>query len=264
MPKLIFFPERNLMLREQGLIPSLQNASDLIPQYYAFFNVGERLAFLQEYVSGKLWFEHFENLSQSENRRIWYQLGKVSKDLHKVSGANFGYPAPNKTFHKWSLFIDDMVHGLIQDAKKKQLDTVSLTLFHKLVAHFSAKLDKHNIAKLCHGDLWSRNIIIDGEGENIHIKALIDCERAYWGDPLSEWVFVLSEIPEAFWQGYGQNLLKQADPVCVAIYQGMYFILNILEATRVDTSTKIAQGHLNKVIEKLVSKKSQWVLANLQ
>ncbi|MFT5676682.1 MAG: hypothetical protein ACI808_002628 [Paraglaciecola sp.] len=39
-------------------------------------------------------------------------------------------------------------------------------------------------------------------------------------------------MPDAFWKGYGENLLKASDPTCLAIYQGMYFILNIIEAVR--------------------------------
>lgn len=247
----VFFPERDLMRREQSLATTLRSACKLIPRYCAFFNVGERQAFLQEYVHGKLWYEHHEKFSKKENQRIWYQLGKISKNLHSCTGQEFGYPRPGQRFKKWSLFIQNMVNELAQDAKNKQLDISSLLRFSGMLVSFSDRLDKNHQAKLCHGDLWSRNIIVDGEGDNIHIKALIDCERAYWGDPLSEWVFVLSEIPDAFWQGYGQNLLKQADPVCVAIYQGMYFMLNILEDVRIAASPTTAQNHLDKVIEYL-------------
>ena len=85
---------------------------------------------------------------------------------------------------------------------------------------------------LLHGDLWPRNVIIDGEGADIHLNAVFDAERAFWGDPVSDWVLILYGVPEAFWQGYGENLPKTRDPVCIAIYKGMYFILNILEAVR--------------------------------
>jgi aminoglycoside phosphotransferase (APT) family kinase protein len=47
-------------------------------------------------------------------------------------------------------------------------------------------LDKVKTPKLLNDDLWPRNVIIDGVGEDIYLKAVIDGERAFWGDPISD------------------------------------------------------------------------------
>jgi hypothetical protein len=47
---------------------------------------------------------------------------------------------------------------------------------------------------------------------------------------------ILYDVPDTFWQGYGENLLNTRDPACIAIYKGMYYILNIIEAVRFQES----------------------------
>lgn len=93
---------------------------------------------------------------------------------------------------------------------------------------------------------------------DIHIKAVFDGERAFWGDPLSDWVLLLYDVPESFWQGYGENLLNTGDPARIAIYKGMYFILNILEAARDQGNYEEPRKRLaaaNKELEKLLQSK---------
>lgn len=61
-------------------------------------------------------------------------------------------------------------------------------------------------------------------------------------------------MPDTFWQGYGENLLNTRDPACIAIYKGMYYILNILEAVRFHESCDEPRKRLsavNKELEKL-------------
>jgi hypothetical protein len=59
-------------------------------------------------------------------------------------------------------------------------------------------------------------------------------------------------VPDDFWLGYGENLLKTSHSSRIAIYQGMYFILNILEAVRFQESDKEPRKHL-AAVNKLLS-----------
>ena len=78
---------------------------------------------------------------------------------------------------------------------------------------------------------------------------MLDAERAFWGDPISDWVLLLYGVPDAFWQGYGVNLLEATDPKLVAIYRGMYYNLNILESTRFPESIEGYRKNLQRTNE---------------
>jgi aminoglycoside phosphotransferase (APT) family kinase protein len=247
----VFYNERYLMQRERSISQQLQSVSPLIPDYLSFFRVGNRDAFLQPLIQGRLWHDVICLLSETENRLLWTQLGAFARQLHNIRGEQFGYPAPFKGFTRWSQFIVDNVEGLVEDCRQHNVFCEEVETYVGCLKQLHDALDQVKMAKLLHGDLWPRNVIIDGTGEGIHLKAVIDGERAYWGDPVSDWVLILYGVPDAFWQGYGYNLLKASDPACIAIYKGMYFIVNILEAVRFEESSQEPRKRLAMVNREL-------------
>lgn len=243
----VFFNERYLMNRERTLSKQLQSVSPLVPDYLSFFKVGDRDAFLQPLIQGKLWHDLESTLTETENACLWKQLGVFAKQLHSCSGDKFGYPAPHQSFNSWSQFIVSNVNGMVQDCYRLGVFCEEIETYLKVLPKYIELLDQVKAAKLLHGDLWPRNVIFDGSGEQIHIKAVIDGERAFWGDPVSDWVLILYGVPDDFWQGYGENLLESTEPARIAIYQGMYFILNIIEAVRFQASDDEPRKHLSAV-----------------
>ena len=249
----VFYNERYLMQREQSISQQLQSVSPLIPAYLSFFTVGDRDAFLQPLIQGRLWHDAIGSLSDAENTLLWKQLGSFARKMHSCCGEQFGYPAPCKGFVRWSQFIADNVAGMVEDCRRLDVLCAEVEVYQHYLAHFHQTLDQVKTPKLLHGDLWPRNVIFDGVGSDIHLKAVIDGERAFWGDPVSDWALILYGVPDAFWQGYGNDLLKASDPVCIAIYKGMYFILNILEAVRFQETSEEPRRRLlmvNKELEK--------------
>jgi fructosamine-3-kinase len=247
----VFYNERYLMQRERSISQQLQSLSPLIPEYLSFFTIGGRDAFLQPLIHGRLWHEVISSLSELENAELWKQLGAFARILNNFCGDQFGYPAPFKCFSRWSGFIADNTEGMIEDCRRMNVLCEEVETYHSYLPHFSQTLDQVKTAKLLHGDLWPKNVIIDGSGADIHIKAVFDGERAFWGDPASDWVLILYDVPKAFWQGYGENLLNTRDPACIAIYKGMYFILNILEAVRFQESNEEPRKRLSAVNKEL-------------
>ncbi len=230
----VFFPETHLMAREQTLAPTLQSVSSLIPAYLRFFHIGRRRAFLQPFLQGELWHDKLTTLSEDENGELWAQLGQFARAIHGHEGETFGYPLPHCNAPKWSSFLAQNVDGMLEDARRLNVAKRELLDFRELIDQFRPLLDEVSRPRLLHGDLWPRNVLFEGRGAHIQIKAIFDAERAFWGDPISDWVLVLYDLPEAFWRGYGINLLATTNPARVAIYRGMYFMLNILESTRFD------------------------------
>lgn len=228
----VLFHEQNLMRRERTISSQLESVSPLVPAYMSFFTVCERDASLQRFVHGKLWHDVIATLTESENDRLWEQLGDFARELHNCRGKQYGYPAPSQSFDRWSSFIFHNVEGLVADCRRLSVMHDEVESYCRLLPRFAKALDAVGEPRLLHGDLWPRNVIIEGAGSDIQLKAVFDGERAFWGDPASDWVLILYGVPGAFWRGYGENLLKTRDPACIAIYKGMYFIVNILESVR--------------------------------
>jgi fructosamine-3-kinase len=247
----VFYNERYLMQRERTISQQLQPVSPLIPKYLSFFTVGDRDAFLQPLIEGVLWHDVIDSLSDAENTLLWNQLGAFAKKLHGCSGKQFGYPAPFKGFDRWSDFIADNVDGMVEDCRRLGVLCDEIETYLSYLKHFINRLDRIKTPRLLHGDLWPRNAIIEGAGNDIHLKAVFDAERAFWGDPVSDWVLILYGVPDAFWQGYGENLPEASDPACIAVYKGMYFILNILEAVRFEESDEAPRSWLATVNQEL-------------
>ena len=243
----VYYNERHLMQREQSLADRLSALSPLIPDYHGFFEIDGRAAFLQAFVPGRLWHDEIETLSEDENAILWEQLGSFARKLHDHPGDLFGYPDPFTRHERWSQFIEDNVNGMVADAERLGLMCDEIREYVALLPGFASVLDEIKQPGLMHGDIWPRNVIFDGAGENIHIVAVIDCERAFWGDPISDWVLLFLDLPSTFWRGYGENLKANTDPVRMAVYKGMYYILNIIESERIDEHGGQAPGWLAEV-----------------
>lgn len=246
----VFYNERLLMQRERNIAPQLESLSELIPAYLSFFTLEGRDAFLQPRIEGRLWHDDEQTLSAPENDRLWQQLGEFAATLHSCSGEQgqlFGYPAPCRGFRRWSEFIIDNVEGMVTDADRLGLGCEEVDAYTGRLPTFSGLLDEVEVPSLLHGDLWPRNVLYVGGGEDIHITAVIDAERAFWGDPISDWVLLFYDLPEGFWQGYGENLQETSDRLRKEIYKGMYLILNLLETTRFDAPVEPIREQLAAV-----------------
>lgn len=249
----VFYNERYLMQREQSLAPLLETVSEHIPSYLNFFEIDGRQAFLQTYREGHLWQDKIDSLSDEENNKLWFQLGGFARDIHAIKGQRFGYPEPFRRFVRWSEFIVDNVDGMLADCHRLGLICEETRLYRRLLELLIDHL--HGVTEPCllHGDIWPRNVLFSGVGTEIQITGVIDAERAFWGDPLCDWVLIMYDLPEHFWFGYGENLLRTGDPVSIAIYRGMYFILNLLEARRDGESKEFILERLTKINSQLKS-----------
>lgn len=247
----VFYNERYLMQREESLSPYFKKFGSIIPEYVSFFKIGDRYASIQEYVDGLLWHDVNDELATKDTDRLWNQLGGFTKQLHEIKGDTFGYPSPLKSHAKWSGFILDYITGIRDNCLRNKVHNPLMDVFLDRVKKYYELLDTCTSPSLLHGDIWPRNVIIGNEGESYSIKAVIDSERAYWGDPISEWVLLFFDLPESFWDGYGSNLKEQSDERILSIYKGMYYMLNILESTRFPAPIEPTLKELEKMIDVL-------------
>jgi fructosamine-3-kinase len=137
------------------------------------------------------------------------ELGGQVARLHMITGPGFGYPsgAVGPLRDTWRAAFLDMVNAVLADA-----ETFAVALPRSIadvLDWFDARtpvLDEVTTPALVHFDLWDGNILVESTGAGHRIGALIDAERAFWGDPLADFnslaLFGDIEQDPAFLRGY--------------------------------------------------------------
>jgi fructosamine-3-kinase len=145
----------------------------------------------------------------SERDELRAVLGGQVARLHAITGTGFGYPSGSvgPLRETWRAAFGDMVNAVLSDA-----ETFAVTLpkpIDDIRGWFDARaavLDEVTTPALVHFDLWDGNILVESGSAGHRIGALIDGERAFWGDPLAEFVSLALygdiERDTAFLDGY--------------------------------------------------------------
>lgn len=71
-------------------------------------------------------------------------------------------------------------------------------------------LDEVQTPHLVHTDLWLGNVLVTAGGEKPEFAAIIDADRAMWGDPEQDFSSICWTHNEpSFWEGYGKPLSQE-------------------------------------------------------
>ena len=158
---------------------------------------------------GRPWPELAPEPTSAQRDELRAELGGQMARLHTITGSGFGYPsaAVGPLRETWRAAFLDMVNAVLADA-----ETFAVTLprpIPDVLAWFDARasaLDEVTTPALVHFDLWDGNILVESTGGGHRIGALIDAERAFWGDPLADFnslaLFGDIEQDTAFLRGY--------------------------------------------------------------
>jgi aminoglycoside phosphotransferase (APT) family kinase protein len=158
---------------------------------------------------GSPWYELRPQPSGGERDELRAELGRRVARLHTITGPGFGYPslALGPLRGTWREAFLDMVDAVLADAAKYDvsLPRPSAEIPHLFAAQ-AAVLDEVTTPVLVHYDLWDGNILVERGPAGHRTGALIDAERAFWGDPLADFVslalFGDIEHDPAFLDGY--------------------------------------------------------------
>ena len=93
-------------------------------------------------------------------------------------------------------------------------------------------LDGIRTPSLLHGDLWTFNLLVTSKDGKLYITGVLDMERAWWGDPLADWIMFLLSIrsDEKQWQprvaafdrGYGALERSESTRFRQEVYKAMH------------------------------------------
>ncbi|MEU0878582.1 aminoglycoside phosphotransferase family protein [Lentzea sp. NPDC005914] len=147
------------------------------------------------------------------------QLGAAVAALHEVTGPGFGYPQLG-LHSTWTSAFRAMVDAVRADARRFGVALPEIPLH-------PAVFDEVKRPSLVHFDLWDGNILTD-----TGLTGLVDGERAFWGDPVAEFVslalFGSIEPDTDFLTSYGFEFTDSAR-VRLASYQAYLYSIMLVE-----------------------------------
>jgi aminoglycoside phosphotransferase (APT) family kinase protein len=130
-------------------------------------------------------------LDEDERADVRRQVGALAARLHAVGVPMFGYPRPGSATWQptWRASFLAMVGDVLDDARALASDlTGSPDEIEALVAAHAGVLDDVTEPALVHFDLWDGNVFVRSVGGSWVVEAVIDGERAFYGDPCAELV----------------------------------------------------------------------------
>ena len=184
------------------------------------------------------------NLSPFDSDRAFREWGQYVAEIHRVVDLDnrFGYLGGHKCMEPQTSWreafrvmyrkeMDDIVSCGVYS--RAQADDASALLEDYLEVFESCKT-----SRLCHGDLWVTNLLVQPDGE---VTGVIDFDRACWGD--IEWDIAIAEYcgvtRPAFWEGYGRVLNTQSGDASIRrlfylLYEHQKYIIISMSSRRND------------------------------
>ncbi|MEV6236098.1 aminoglycoside phosphotransferase family protein [Lentzea sp. NPDC051838] len=163
------------------------------------------------------------------------QLGKAVAGLHEVTGPGFGYPQLG-LHTSWTSAFFAMVDAVRADAVRFGVDLPDISLDPRV-------FDEVKRPSLVHFDLWDGNVLTD-----TGLTGLVDGERAFWGDPVAEFVslalFGSIEDDGDFLGSYGFEFTDSAR-IRLASYQAYLYSIMLVE--------RVPRGSSDPAMERLVT-----------
>lgn len=154
--------------------------------------------------------DHFgavrERLTPAEREAHGEAIGAVNREINSLRGTAFG-PLNGPGEPTWRAAFTRMIGEVLDDGERRGVDLGhGYDEVRAVIAANAPSLDEVTEPRFVEWDMWDKNILVrDGA-----IVAIIDHERAFWGDPLIEAGFTATEAPafgdsSAFIRGYGHG-----------------------------------------------------------
>jgi aminoglycoside phosphotransferase (APT) family kinase protein len=149
--------------------------------------------FFMEKLQGDSLYKTKRRYSRDELARIKVELGGIVGKLRVIRGEVFGYLRPEARTQAatWRESFLQMVTRILEDAERFQVRLPMPS--REILAMFEARagvLGEVTQPVLTHFDLWEGNVFIHRVDGVPRIEAIIDGERAFWGDPDADFVSV--------------------------------------------------------------------------
>jgi fructosamine-3-kinase len=218
---------------------------------------------------GSPWSQLSPQPTGGERDELRAELGRRVARLHTISGHGFGYPslALGPLRDTWRAAFLDMVNAVLEDAGRFAVSLPRPAAeIRGLFSAQAAVLDEVTTAVLVHFDLWDGNILVESGPAGRRIGALIDAERAFWGDPLADFVslalFGDIEDDTAFLDGYrsagGTVTFDVATRRRLSLYRAYLYLIMWVEAVPRRASPRDREWLTEQVFRPLQASFDNW------
>ncbi|MFC9694133.1 phosphotransferase family protein [Kribbella sp. NPDC056951] len=221
----------DLVLKIAPTGPGLTHEQDLIQTEAIFYRAAQGKAPVPEVVHSGTDFLLMTalpgvTLNSVSGERAQYrrELGGIVSTLHEVTGTDgFGYPQRGLK-DSWSKAFLGMFDDILADAVRYDV-ALPPKVSRQLVTDRTALLDSVRVPRLIHFDLWDGNILV----EDGRVSGLIDGERAFWGDPVAEFVSLtlFSDVDTDLITGYGADINRER----LSLYRVYLYLIMLIEGT---------------------------------
>jgi aminoglycoside phosphotransferase (APT) family kinase protein len=135
---------------------------------------------------------------------LYQRLGAIIRRLHDIQDEKFGWKRPTgelRMYDTWGAFLQRFAQEIADRSAAYALFRADvLTRFIDVFSHRG--FDQIKPARMVHADLWEGNVLVCEEAGDWRIAALIDVDKALFGDPDLEFAYP-TVLNDDFLQGYG-------------------------------------------------------------
>lgn len=223
--------EKNNMQTEVEAMRMVANMGDIPVPYIYTYDPDRRLIpseyFIMEFIEGTPLNKVKEVLSKEELEGIQRQIGEYSQRINACKGEKFGYLHDgDQLMDSWTEAFRRMIDDVIADGRDLNVELpISYSDIEKEIEKRMYSLQEVTQPSLVHWDLWDGNVFIH-KGE---ISAIVDFERAFWGDPLIEYYFGKFGGSAAFDAGYGRGIVTEGEQVRRDLYDLYLDLILVIE-----------------------------------
>ena len=169
-------------------------------------------------------------LTPSDEQRICRDIGIATAKMHGIRAPKFGRPAEVKSGGGFALWSEALMFELTEWERVGVLSALftpeELAEIERIFVAAAPFLDEIREPRLVHADLWQGNILVRTDGGRPEFAAIIDADRAVWGDPDFEFSSIQWTYgKESFWEGYGRRLSFEPGAL---VRRAVYTLLNRL------------------------------------
>ncbi|GGN50397.1 aminoglycoside phosphotransferase (APT) family kinase protein [Actinoplanes campanulatus] len=186
--------------------------------------------FLMPYIDADNFGIVRDTLTPAERDTYNEALGAANRELNSIRGTAFG-PLAGPGDPTWRHCFTRMIGDVLADGERRNVDIgYDYDLIRQVIADSQDCLDEVTEPRFVEWDLWDSNVMIrDGK-----IIAIIDHERAFYGDPLMEAGFTAIDLPAfgdstAFMRGYGHRELTTTERRRRRLYTLYLVLIMIIE-----------------------------------
>lgn len=227
--------EKDLLVTEANVMQLLNEKTEIpMPVLLAYDDscvICDSAYLVMSKIKGRLFTESYEALGSKKIDAIKYELGRHLKSMHDIKNNRFGfYPDSYEKFPTLREFVLDMFRKVLDDGIRNQVDLIHMSYdeLWKRIDSDSNIFDEVTTPCLVHWDLWDGNVFVEGG----KLSAIIDFERAMWGDKLMENEFSAFSLPNPhFLKGYGQTSFSENEQKRIRYYILYRMLIMLIEGS---------------------------------